>query len=630
MFKEFTKKIFSYGDTHFTRTKEGETLPATTPEQVRRLNSNMPWADWGGIRLSQCRCFFVRPDGRPLLFSTVRRILGSTDGPTRLVVPILSIPNGQVKNFLNACRAVGHITDQMRIAVVGSKSSSQGGTWHQYFIQYLMMFGKKVIVDFFDYSEIEEVRTYQKDESFISAEWVVGEFTQSDASKYDLIIDDTWMISKGPGLKLKYSGKYSWKGTGQTSVPFLHETEERSFSEKPRVLIHYGCQCPTCRVIQESVDTYEQYLYVRSLCARLGYLAPCEGINNQEELEKLFNLSKDLNSKSVVEIDKKQQLHLLTALSEEMGLELRTTKAVKKGDPQFKNFSRFASRDGNYPEAEYFFNKHVIFSGVEPSILEGTKTVTTGSVQILFAASIDSWRSQVAPDVVFCSQPRELIEQSFPNFEFTGRSHKKFLEFVRKKIISKEKIIVQNPCVETQQSILKPLDLVHRMIGVLGTKGKPQKDFVLRTLKTSSSGVLLVPFDPSKWRKSVYVNKDNTWGPVKLVLEHIGRHEGFLNLDVPLPWDMTPLEVDELEQRLKLSIDERRHNERVKVFPEKLNTEWLQVGKWMKRHEIVHPVSWRYFDDVEETQRNLSHLGYLKGYDEIVRYVKRLHSLYDK
>jgi hypothetical protein len=623
---------FTYEDSEFTRKKEGVELPMTTPEQISSLNQGFPWETWGGIRLSKCRCFFVRPNGTMILFSTIRRVLGGTETPCRSVLPYLSIPNGQVKNFLNACRAVAVPKDQMRIAVVGSKSLEGGGAWHQYFCKYLQMYAGSYIVDFYDYAEIPDNKVFYSDQSFVSAEWIQAPFEKEALENYDLVIDDAWTIEQGPGLSF-HGKEYSLKGKRDGSVPFLHETEHRTFSRPPQKQVQAGCRCSVCRVIKESVLTFEEYLYLRQLSYRLGYQVPCEGTGMMEDLKGLSKIYYDLLSQPTITIQRQDQLRYLISLSEEIGIEYKGAEARRRGEAVFKDFSRYKKQKEITVEKSvpYFEYHSVIFAGVSPSILGGTK-ISKGPPEILFVNSIDTWRTQVAPPIVYCQASVHDVERLCPQYKYSGRMYIDYREYIRRAEGPVTKLVKQKALQSTQYTTHLPAEVFHKVEvdRPLQKSSPPKKDFILKTLEIDriDKSVRLKEFDPAHWRTSIYLNVDGTYGPIKKVLAQIGVHTGFLQAKFPLPWDMTTDEVLSLENDEEY--DRLRENVSNRKAPESLRSEWVrQKKKKYIRSEQCHPVSWHYFENMdEEILHYRQTYGYLEGLVYCKKYLERMRVSY--
>jgi hypothetical protein len=625
---------FHYEDSSFSRSKDGFVLPDTPPEVVARLNKGLPWESWGGLRLSKDRCFFVLPTGKCLLPSMIRQVFPVIGSPCQALVPILSCPNGQVKNFLNACRAVGKPFDQMKVAVVGSKSMEGSGIWHAYFLRFLQIFQKRILVDFYDFAEREDVRVLSSGDSFISAEWIVGPFSQELCSKYDVIIDDAWLASEGPGLHLNFKGRYSWKGSlSERAVPFLHPTETREFSEAPQTVYTSECRCPTCRVISECITNHEEYLLLRTLCSRIGYLAPCVGIDNQHELRQVASLLRQIVMQPSVDMARKKTISHLISLTEEIGVEVHGRSVSQGGVPHFEPFSRFRETLSRKMEIEYFTGKSIAFAGVPPTILGTTKIKRSVeswrlNVEILFVNSLDTWSAQATPDLVYIDESPAIVHRAFPEYVYTGRNFLQFKEY--KRIVYPSKPLEINlPKNETRTARYVPWPGFHNLSTTgfnYSVKGPAVKGFELYSLSMKAGKAERVSFEPSLWRSSIYVNTDGSWGLVKSILELLGQQRGFLQAAVPLPWDMLVEEVLEVERRLGIVVDRSSYYTRSQT--DGINSEWKRLKKnQYVRSERCHPVSWIYHEPVNEVIQDVMRMhGYYDGYEKILEYSARLLS----
>lgn len=570
--------------------------------------------------------------------STVRRVLGNADGPVKSVIPYLSCPNGQVKNFLNACRSVGEVEDQMRIAVVGSKSQEGGGLWHQYFVNYLLLFQKKVILDFFDFAETPHSRTYTTGNGFVTVEWVAEGFTQADVNDYHLIIDDAWTYESGPGLRLDYKGKYSWKGT-PAGKPFLHETEVREFSEKPIGQIQSGCRCPVCRVIKESTKTYEEYVLIRSYCARLGYVVPCVGMSDLMELKKVADMLRDISQYPSVELTKKSYLHILTSLTEEIPIGVTVTHAYKVDkEPRFQNYTRF-KKYKLHEEKEvfkYFQGKNVVFSGVSPTILNSTTLGVGGEVDIMFVGNLETWRAQVLVPLVYCAVPASEVAQSFPQYQFSGRMFMGYREYVLRSE-NYQALVKPEIAQEDKFSKYLPVAVFHsaQVEKPLKDPAPPKIDYVLKTPVLEKGKMVLGEFSSSRWRVSLYQNRDGTWGSVKKIIERINtKYRGFLPAgNFLLPWDMTRDEVRQVEMRNGILEDDYRSDlvREITGFRDAPNSEWVSQGRQVVRSAMPHPVTWSYIEPnlEEEMQYYVKTFGFEEGFDKAQEYLARLRQVHD-
>lgn len=567
---QFSDKKYEYDKiSSFCRVKDGVELPDTSSEAVARLNLGYPWEEYGGLRLSTCRSFFVLPTEVGIMSSTIRRRIGTYDSPIRMLVPLLSIPNGQVKNFLNACRACNRVKKQSKIAVVGSKAAEGGGIWHKYFLLYLTTQTEFAIVDFFDFAEISRDEIIKQNNSTITAEWIAEGFNQSMASEYDIIIDDTWTYANGPGLGLDFNGDYSWKGTDEIDEqfqPFLHPTETRSFSSPPLEEVKTGCRCPTCRVIKECVHTYSQYLSLRYLCSRLGYVAPCEGLKDQSDLKNAGETLKNVLTGTLLDLKYASMVQSVIAISEE--IPLKVTASQVRQDEDVHAVARFLPVNRmtvageapiTLPTYPWLEGKSVSFSGIPSSVVGGTKVLGTqlgvassSNAPIVFLSKKETWQMLLNATIVYAPFAPASIVSLFPDWRPTGRKVSTLHEYVREEVEEESNVMIPfkqfSVTMQEKSHILFPT-IKNTRASLLKGK-KPYADGHFYSFLSTTQSMEMVPFDPSKWRTSIYVNKDNTWGRAVDAIEHI-QDPTFLRAKVMLPWDMTRQEAQVVEQRVK-------------------------------------------------------------------------------
>jgi len=661
-------KVEYDAESRHCRFKDGVELPTTTFESVLRLNSEKPWQFWGGVRLSPCRCFFVKPNKEPLLPTTISRILGRADTPIRMLLPYLSIPNGQVKNYLNACRAANNLKEQSRVAVVGSKAVEGGGLWHQYFVLYLQMLYNNIIVDFYDYSERARVQSYIQGSSFVSCEWLEEGFSQSMASNYDLIIDDAWSYSSGPGLHLDYQGQYSWKGSsevGEGFEPFLHPTETRKFSTQPLSYVHTGCDCPTCRVIKASVKTYSQYRYIRMLCSRLGYTPTCEGLGDQSDMRKAGEVLRDLLSDSIIDLRIGVMIRAAMSVSEEIPIEFKEGKLRQsEGVPVFLPINRKEPRSEevfSLPEYTWLTGKRILFCGVPSTILGRTKIKSGGTgsaaphdAEVVFVNSIEVWHHQQSSPVVYAPYTPESIQKHFPDWHSTGRKVSSMWEYVRQQLAPPLlKVRTQGQFCRSTLGPVHPI-FPYLDVSIVGSllqdKGLPTLPLRFFSLELQEGTMVVVPFKPSDWRRSIWVNEHNEWGRLITAIEHLGYYDGFMYAAVPLPWNMTKDEVEEVEKRIprKLSVWRNKENmifrqviskrrwlieglDPMEVLPSQ--NEFVRMGSLtlydIHRSELAHPISYEFCcpEIIEEWGMSLT-MEYHQGFLHIKDTINRIKAVY--
>jgi len=186
----------------------------------------------------------------------------------------LTIPNGQVKNFLVACRTYLGQGKSIRVCIRGSKASSTGGSWHFYYATLLAARHSEVIMDMYDDSEIPDEFIRKEGSNSVHLRWLPKKYF-GDGSDYDVLIDDAWDSTTSGPIPLEPKCKYySLKGSPDQYVPFLHVKETRHFSS-PVKGIKVMCTCSVCNVISSFSANYDTYQLVRGFCSSLGFTPQC-------------------------------------------------------------------------------------------------------------------------------------------------------------------------------------------------------------------------------------------------------------------------------------------------------------------------------------------------------------------
>lgn len=616
-----------YQDTEWHRRRDGVELPDTSVDCIRRLCAGKPWSEWGGIRMSNDRTYYVLPSGKPVLKTTVARILGRSETEHRLLATYLSVPNGQVKNFLNACRGTVGVGQNAHVAVVGSKASEGGGVWHRYYALWLSLRCRSVIIDFYDYNEIAGSWEFETQGCQVSCEWIVGGVTTEylNSMGYNVIIDDVWTYETGPGLvEAPCSQCYSRKFGDQVqgARPYLHPRECRLFSHPPVQDEISGCNCLVCSEIKQCCSTYDEYLFLRNMCSRLGYGMPCVGISYIGELVQVHSLRQKILTTGEYEITRSAEFRQIVALTEELAISLRGRfLRVIEGQPEYKPYGRFRTATGEFEmqTVPWLQGKTVLFCGVPSSILGSTNVRAVRGPQspdmcdAVFFNSIPAWRMQFAARVVYVPASPAVVASEVPDWVHTGRKIRNFYEYVRE-----EKVIESDRKMEPGQYWrgvkYPPINLapvvdttyVSRPLGNFvkdfpTCSGKPE----LFSLVKEKWKMVVHPFSMQWWRQSVVVVGDQ-WTLVKL---HIARlydlvgpadYRFFRAAAVMLPWDMTAGEVLKVESSYPEHIQLRKHflsgNPYYgKMVPQAefgLRMSGCKSEPTLYRLRTAHPVSW--------------------------------------
>lgn len=452
-----------YEDSEWTSRYNGAHLPTVPGLDLHGMYEGR-LADWANIKMDRSRCMFYLPDGKRVLFQTVLRELKRTFDPVVSLAPYVTLPNGQVKNFLNACVAASSVkTDSIRVLVVGSKSGESSGLWHRLFAIWLSMRFSLVVIDFFDPAELSATWSLDLGDSQISCEWIPSMINVAELlpGSYDVLVDDVWSLE---GHSLPYTAEflaslksYSLKQILSTEQRkklvkgslFLHRNERRLFKPARIVQDMPGCRCMTCEVIKSCTSDYEDYKFLRHLVGRLGFSAPCEGIDHLHELAIVADLMKRL--RSGLKVEGANLARYVTALTEEIGVvqmgEGKTATYHHKGEPRFKVFRRFDETVYQLPSYPFLEDKEVAFLGVPSTVVGRTRLRAShydfehGSV--FFVNSLETWKLLGAAQSVFTMAQADQVSQSFPGWVLSGNRVNGYKEWVLRPREKIEKVVIK-------------------------------------------------------------------------------------------------------------------------------------------------------------------------------------------
>lgn len=562
-----------YIDNEWTRRRDGVDIPQTTSESIKRLCKGEKYMDWGGIRLSNCRCYYVTPAGQVVMKSTIRRVLGQADTEHRLLSTYLTIPNGQVKNFVNACRASRKVGETAYVAVVGSKASEGGGVWHRYFALWLAMRCKNVIIDFYDFNEVPGSWNVEIAGCRISCEWIQQGVTPTMINEmgYNVVVDDVWTYETGSGLQERINARFfslKVQGEREGAEPFLHSQESRVFSDPLEKVSIPGCGCMLCTQLKGCSRTYDEYLYLRNMCSRLGHSAPCVGTSFIQELVHVHQLRSKLLTTGEYEITQNAEFRRIMSLTEELSIAIRGKFVrMKDVEPEYESVTRFHVRAGHFEPKRYAWlvGKSVLFCGVPASIVGETPVKAVKGPQspdlcdVMFVNSVEAWKHQFAGKVVYAPVNPQVVSSQMPDWVFTGRKINHFNEYSRE-----ESRLVKQEMTKPAQYYRDKILPAQPIFPVMDSSylGSPLVKFSrqwvqgqLYSLVKERWRVVVVPFMMKHWRTSIVVSMGQ-WTMVSLHVERLydlvpdGDRLVFRQAACPLPWDMSDQEVLSLELRL--------------------------------------------------------------------------------
>jgi hypothetical protein len=411
------------------------------PRWIKRIYGDVPWAEWGGVQFNDFRTGFVLPNGERLLFMKVLRVLGRTTAAVpaySLMERLMTFPNGQVKNFLVACRTLVGSGQAVRICVKGSRGQQGGGLWHRYFALYASFFYDTVVIDFFDPNEIAMEWTLPQPQ--ISCQWFPQVYL-GDGTGYDCIIDDAWVPEIGVQPFLPKSAMWSLKGRDDSEVPFvpyLHTGETRCFSQAGRKY-QSPCPCMVCKAIGECSESYTQYLFLRTICLRLGHATSCgKEIPASFDVQAVGDVLRLLESNPTVEVSSSSVARAVMALSEEMGLRFRTAVVVAQQRQVNPSFTPLVHREGAVQQQQgddhlqfpWLRGKRVAFAGVDPSLLGTTPISRMTPAEVVFVKDLTSWDMSSGTPMVYCPVDPSSVQTYYPQYQASGRLIFGYREYV--------------------------------------------------------------------------------------------------------------------------------------------------------------------------------------------------------
>lgn len=527
-----------YEDSAFTRMKDGIELPQVSAETHLRLNHTSDTSAWGAVRLDKTRCFYRTQHGQILMTSIIKKHLGSSATPHQLLATHLMIPNGQVKNFLNACRACNGIDpveteDTIRVLVAGSKSIEGGGLWHKYFALYLAQMFKHVFIDFMDYAESADFWELTTDSCDIHCHWVVGGVVLDAIPEkaYHVLVDDCWLVSTGPGLPGVPSVFCGYSLKGNTNIqkgyrPYLHSTETRFFSH-PGSMYKPPCSCLLCREIGEVSEDYEDYTMLRSICARLGHRSYCCGVDYSDQ-NSVSSLVRMMTQLPANEIHKSKILRIMTAVSEEFDIVVHgISLTIGNKPPKFRPYTRFQvdsfiAEKYTYPFLE---GKNVGFSGVKPSILldtiispldlkHSTYVYPVQGDEVVFVNSSETWANYSNFNRIYAPLSPNMAAVLFPGWSRGSYSVEQYLEYYKIEVPIIPLLVVAQPyfkirnekhlSIEIYPYVSSEVNFHPKLFSAsLSEEELEKSDCVSYIMKDFE--MVLIPFDKAKWRSSLFI-----------------------------------------------------------------------------------------------------------------------------
>jgi len=412
----------------------GAILPWISKEIVEDIYGKVPWSHWGTLSVS--RTHLGKDDSMVVPTRVAAQFKGTARWDQKLRSMLL-IPNGQVKNFLVACRTYwGQAGNKnVSICVRGSKAHQGGGVWYLYYALWLSTKSKKVDIACYDYAETPGVEDLEWDGKQIRIERTAAPYDGTGIG-YDGVIDDAYLPGSGIVAKRDYVAQaYSIK---EKTGSFLHATEGRYFSETPEPGTRY-CECMVCRVCSDVSTSYDEYVYLRRICTVLGHDSKCLSDPAQHDLVVKGETLREILSQPTFRVSPGVIARSVLAVASEIPLKVMSNNIVALNPTGPLGLS-FAHGIGalrpqqDYEVCERLRGKRVLFVGVLPDVLGSTELAQTNvkaayhsPYDAVFASGVEAVRVNTAASVIYIPvKPEDFHEEDWRS---TGYRWKAFYEY---------------------------------------------------------------------------------------------------------------------------------------------------------------------------------------------------------
>lgn len=423
----------------------GVELTQFPPEVALRLYGKQEWIDWLSYEMNPTH--WESKDGKLVTASRLIRTFQGVPGDRwfHAARKYLTLPNGQVKNFLVACRTFWGGKSKVKVLVKGSRSVMHGGSWHFYYAAHLLFVCKDIEIHFVDPNEKNDEFSYKTESQSVKLVWSSALY-HGNGEGFDVLIDDAWEPVSGVIPMQPCSEYYSLKGQQEESdaryIPFLHPRETRFFSHTP-VDSKTPCGCCVCREISLVASSFDHYEFLRHACTVLDHNTGCLRTSFDHDLKAKGDLLRALMTKTTVSIQKPVEVRAVMSLVECTRMDFLEGNLVQVSESAPRDHERFLHNEPFVVTREtcrevypWLEGKEVIFCGVNPSVLGTTRTVTltqghTGGAMhhIAFCANIQSAMMTSAATMYVPGKVEDILRH-LPNWRMTGRSVKGFREVV--------------------------------------------------------------------------------------------------------------------------------------------------------------------------------------------------------
>jgi len=422
----------------------GVELTCIPPKVAERLYGKQEWIDWLSYDINPTH--WESKEGKLVTSSRLIKTFKGVPGERwfHAAKKFLTMPNGQVKNFLVACRTFWGGQEKVKVMVKGSRSVSHGGGWHFYYAAHLMHVCKDVEIHFVDPNEQNDEYFFETPTQKVRLVWSSALY-EGRGEGFDVLIDDAWEPVSGIVPMQPVSKYYSLKGieeeTDARFVPFLHARETRFFSHTP-VDSKSPCSCCVCHTISQVASSFEHYEFLRHACTVLDHNTGCLRTAYDHDLKAKGDLLRSLMKKTTITIQRPVDVRAVMSLVETERITFLEGNTIQASVEAERKHDRFLHNESFGQTAEYqaevypwLEGKNVIFCGVNPAVIGTTQTssITQGHTggalhHIAFCANIQS-AMMTSAAIMYIPGKVEDILRNLPSWRMTGRSVKGFREF---------------------------------------------------------------------------------------------------------------------------------------------------------------------------------------------------------
>jgi len=411
----------------------GSVIPYISSKTIEKIYGDVPWKDWGSLVISRTH---MGSGDTMVVPSRILSEFNSTARWDQILRRMFLIPNGQVKNFLVACRTfwgAGELKD-VRVCFRGSKAHQGGGIWYLYYALWIATKSRSVVVECYDYAETPGTETFEWGGCSVTIIRIASPY-DGDGSGYIAVIDDAYLPGSGIVSQLSYKSQfYSLK---QIDGSFLHAFEGRFFSQTPVDGEHY-CECMVCRVCSDVSTSYDEYVFLRRICTVLGHDSRCLNDPAQHELVLKGDTLREILSQPTFVIRPGQQARAIIALATEIPIKAISTNVVSydpvgvPGDISFSHTLGVMKVRERGDVCHRLQGKRVMFVGVLPDVLGSTQLARKSvmnpyhsSWDVVFASNASSLKLNTAANVAFVPKSEQLGD----DWHATGYEWKGFAEY---------------------------------------------------------------------------------------------------------------------------------------------------------------------------------------------------------